>query len=216
MATTAKSEKPKVESKKPAKKADSTAYVARLKDLYTSNFVKELQKELNLKNPNQVPRLEKIVINVGLGKAKDDKKVIETATNTLTKITGQVPVETYAKQSIAGFKLREGNKIGLKVTLRDQRMYEFMDRLINIVLPRLRDFHGVSNKSFDQTGNFSIGLNEQSVFPELTFDETTTTHGLQAVFVIRSQDKAHAKALLEKFGMPFEKPQGKPFEKESK
>lgn len=134
----------------------------------------------------------------------------------MTKITGQVPVETYAKQSIAGFKLREGNKIGIKVTLRDQRMYEFMDRLINIVMPRLRDFHGVSNKSFDQSGNYSIGISEQSVFPELTFDETTTTHGLQAVFVIRSNDKAHAKALLEKFGMPFEKPQGKPSEKENK
>lgn len=216
MATEAKSPKTKAESNKPAKKADDTAYVARLKDLYNAKFVSELKKELELSNAHQVPRLEKIVVGVGLGKAKDDKKIIETATNTLTKITGQVPVETYAKQSIAGFKLREGNKIGIKVTLRDQRMYEFMDRLINIVMPRLRDFHGVSNKSFDQSGNYSIGISEQSVFPELTFDETTTTHGLQAVFVIRSNDKAHAKALLEKFGMPFEKPQGKPSEKENK
>ena len=192
-------------AKKPAKKAETTASVARLKDLYNSTYATELKDELKLDNTHEVPKLDKIVVNVGLGKAKDDKKIIETATNTLTKITGQVPVETYAKQSIAGFKLREGNKIGIKVTLRDQRMYEFMDRLINLVLPRLRDFHGVSNKSFDQSGNYSIGITEQSVFPELSFDETTTAHGLQVVFVIRSKEKDHAKALLAKFGMPFEK-----------
>ena len=178
---------------------------ARLKALYQAQFAGELQKELGLVNANQAPRLEKIVLNIGLGKAKDDKKVIETAHNTLTKITGQKPIETTAKLSIAGFKLREGNKIGLKVTLRGDKMYEFMDRLINIVLPRLRDFHGVSLKAFDRAGNFSIGLSDQSVFPELTFEETTTVHGLQAVFVIRCHEPAHAKALLEKFGMPFEK-----------
>jgi large subunit ribosomal protein L5 len=131
--------------------------------------------------------------------------MIETASNTLTKITGQKPLETYAKKSIATFKLREGNKIGLKVTLRGDRMYEFMDRLINIVLPRLRDFHGVSNKAFDRQGNFSLGLVDQSVFPELSFEETTTSHGLQAVFTIKCENPAHAKALLQKFGMPFEK-----------
>ncbi len=130
---------------------------------------------------------------------------MEIATNTLRKVTGQQPVETVAKNSIAGFKLREGNKIGLKVTLRGDRMYEFMDRIITIVLPRLRDFHGVSAKAFDNQGNFSLGLTDQSVFPELTFEETTTPHGLQAVFVMKCQDKAHARALLEKFGMPFEK-----------
>src|SRR5690606_21254119 len=150
--------------------------MSRLKQLYIGNIVPGLQKELSLANVHQVPRLEKIVVNVGLGKAKDDKKLMEVATNTLRKITGQQPVETVAKQSIASFKLREGNKIGLKVTLRDERMYEFMDRLINIVLPRLRDFHGVSNRAFDKSGNYSIGLVDQSVFPELTFDETTTTH----------------------------------------
>ena len=122
-----------------------------------------------------------------------------------SKVTGQEPVETVAKNSIAGFKLREGNMIGLKLTLRGDRMYEFMDRLINIVLPRLRDFHGVSVKAFDKQGNFSLGLTDQSVFPELTFEETTTPHGMQAVFVIRAEDKEHAKALLTKFGMPFEK-----------
>jgi large subunit ribosomal protein L5 len=152
-----------------------------------------------------VPKLEKIVLNIGLGRTKDDKKMFETATNTLRKITGQEPIQTTAKNSIAGFKLREGNKIGLKVTLRGDRMYEFMDRFISIVLPRLRDFHGVGLKAFDKQGNFSIGLVDQSVFPELTFEETTTAHGMQANFVIACEETAHARALLEKFGMPFEK-----------
>lgn len=192
-------------TKTATKKVENTKHVARLRALYNDTYVQELQKELNLKNVNQVPKLEKIVVNVGLGKAKDDKKVIETATNTLTKITGQAPTKTYAKNSIAGFKLREGNMIGLKLTLRGDRMYEFMDRLINIVLPRLRDFHGVSIKSFDKQGNYSIGLSEQSVFPELSFEETTTAHGLQAVFVVDAETKEHSKALLAKFGMPFEK-----------
>lgn len=192
--------------KKAAKSAPkSTNYVARLKADYHDRIAAELQKELNLKNAHQVPRLEKIVINIGLGRAKDDKKVIEAAKNTLRKVTGQAPVETVAKNSIAGFKLREGNMIGLKLTLRGERMYEFMDRLINLVLPRLRDFHGVSNKAFDKQGNYSIGLTDQSVFPELTFEETTTAHGMQVVFVIKAHERDHAKALLIKFGMPFEK-----------
>lgn len=178
---------------------------ARLKILYKDTLAKELQKDLGLTNPNQVPKLEKIVLNIGLGKAKDDKKILEVATNTLRKITGQEPVETVARMSIASFKLREGNKVGLKVTLRSDQMYEFMDRLINIVLPRLRDFHGVSAKAFDRQGNYSLGLTEQSVFPELTFEETTTPHGLQVVFVINAHEPAHSRALLEKFGMPFEK-----------
>lgn len=180
-------------------------YVARLQNDYNTKFVAELQKELGLANVHQVPRLEKIVVNVGLGRAKDDKKVIEAAKNTLRKITGQEPVETVAKNSIAGFKLREGNMIGLKLTLRGERMYEFMDRLINIVLPRLRDFHGVSAKAFDKQGNYSIGMTEQSVFPELTFEETTTPHGMQFVLVVKSQNPDHSRALLSKFGMPFEK-----------
>lgn len=183
----------------------SAPTLARLKSEYQDKYAAELIKELGLANAMQVPKLEKIVLNVGLGRAKDDKKMIEVATNTLTKITGQKPLETFAKQSIAGFKLREGNKIGLKVTLRGDQMYEFMDRLINIVLPRLRDFHGVSAKAFDKSGNYSLGLVDQSVFPELTFDETTTAHGMQAVFVIKCQEQAHGRALLEKFGMPFEK-----------
>jgi large subunit ribosomal protein L5 len=182
-----------------------TATTVRLRSAYNEKIAAELKQELGLTNPHMVPKLEKITINVGLGKAKDDKKMIEAATNTITKITGQKPMETYAKKSIASFKLREGNKIGIKVTLRGDKMYEFMDRLITVVLPRLRDFHGVSNKAFDRQGNFSLGMTDQSVFPELTFDETTTSHGLQAVFNIKCVEPAHAKLLLEKFGMPFEK-----------
>jgi len=188
---------------KAASKPMNTA--ARLQVQYVQSISPELQKDLNLKNPHQLPKLEKVVVNIGLGGAKDDKKLMEVATNTLRKITGQQPVQTIAKNSIAGFKLREGNKIGLKVTLRGQRMYEFVDRLINIVLPRLRDFHGVSAKAFDHQGNYSLGFVDQSVFPELSFEETTTSHGLQVVFVINCQQKEHGRALLEKFGLPFEK-----------
>lgn len=186
-------------------KPAATSNLARLHAAYNDTFAAELQTELGLSNPHQVPKLQKIVVNIGLGRAKDDKKVMEVATNTLRKITGQSPVPTVAKKSIAGFKLRDGNIIGLKVTLRGERMYEMTDRLISIVLPRLRDFHGVSAKAFDKSGNFSLGMTDQSVFPELTFEETTTAHGMQFVFVITAQEKAHARALLEKFGMPFEK-----------
>lgn len=185
------------------------ASTARLRAAYSEKIAAELKKELGLANAHQIPKLEKITINVGLGRSKDDKKMIETATNTLRKVTGQEPLETIAKKSIAGFKLREGNKIGLKVTLRGDKMYEFLDRLVTIVLPRLRDFHGVSVKAFDRQGNYSLGLTDQSVFPELTFDETTTAHGLQAVFTIKCQEPAHAQALLTKFGMPFEKKESK-------
>jgi large subunit ribosomal protein L5 len=185
------------------KTAASTA--PRLRTQYNQTISKELVKELGLKNPHQAPKLEKIIVNVGLGKAKDDKRIMEVATNTVTKITGQAPIQTTAKNSIAGFKLREGNKIGLKVTLRGDKMYEFADRLISLVIPRLRDFHGVNPKAFDKQGNYSLGFIDQSVFPELTFEETSPAHGLQVNFVITCQDTAHARALLEKFGMPFEK-----------
>lgn len=178
---------------------------ARLKQLYNSKYSSELMKELELNNINEVPKLEKIVINVGLGRAKDDKRLLEVGANTLRKITGQQPVETVARMSIASFKLREGNKIGLKVTLRGQRMYEFADRFINIVLPRLRDFHGVSAGSFDKQGNYSIGLSDQSVFPELSYEETATPHGIQVIFNIRANAPGHARALLEKLGLPFER-----------
>ncbi|HSX28712.1 MAG TPA: 50S ribosomal protein L5 [Candidatus Saccharimonadales bacterium] len=189
-----------------ATKKATTTYVPRLKALYKEQIAADLQKKLELRNINQVPRLEKIVINVGIGKHKDDKRYHEIVVNTLRKITGQQPIDRMAKKSVATFKIRAGmNRIGVSVTLRDQRMYEFMDRLVNVVLPRVRDFHGVSKKAFDKSGNYSLGLSEQSVFPELTFEETTVPHGLQITFVVRGEEPAHSRALLEAFGMPFEK-----------
>lgn len=182
---------------------------ARLWQLYQDKLATELKADLGLPNIQQVPKLEKIIVNAGLGRAKEDKKVLEAATTTLRKITGQQPIATTAKQSIASFKLREGSQIGLKVTLRGQRMYEFADRLINIVLPRLRDFHGVSLKAFDKGGNYSLGFSDQSSFPELSFEDTSVAHGLQVIFVIRSQEPSHARQLLEKLGMPFEKKEDK-------
>jgi len=185
--------------------AKTTAYRPRLAELYSKTLVTQLKSELDLDNLHQAPKLEKIVVNCGLGKAKDDKKILETATNTLRKITGQQPIDTTARHSIASFKLREGNKIGLKVTLRGDRMYEFMDRLVTVVLPRLRDFHGVSNRSFDKQGNFALGFTDQSVFPELSFEETSPAHGLQVIFVIKAENSQHAHLLMEKFGFPFAK-----------
>jgi large subunit ribosomal protein L5 len=187
-------------------KATQTAATPRLKALYKDQFVKELQAELNLGNVHQVPKLEKIVVSVGIGKNKDDKRHHEVVRNTLTKITGQHPIDRLAKKSIAGFKIRAnmGSPIGVLVTLRGARMYEFLDRLANVALPRVRDFHGVKAK-FDRGGNYNLGIIEQSIFPELTFDETQHLHGLQVTFSIRNQDPAHSRALLEKFGMPFEK-----------
>lgn len=191
-------------------KATPTTTAPRLKALYTSQYTKELQAELNLSNVHQVPRLEKIVVSVGTGKNKDDKRYQEIVVNTLTKITGQAPVQILAKKSIAGFKIRAnmGSPIGTRVTLRGARMYEFLDRFVSVSLPRVRDFHGISNKAFDTSGNYSLGVVEQSIFPELTFEETQVVHGMQITFVIRNQDKAHSKALLEKFGLPFEKQGG--------
>jgi len=181
-----------------------------LKALYDTTVVKELQAELNLGNVHQVPKLEKIVVSVGTGKSKDDKRALDTVKNTVTKITGQAPVERLAKKSIAGFKIRAGmgSPIGVSVTLRGARMYEFLDRLVNVALPRVRDFHGVKAKGFDRGGNYNLGIIEQSIFPELTFEETQVLHGLQVTFVIKSEDKAHSRALLEKFGIPFEKEGG--------
>ena len=181
----------------------------RLKALYNDTFVKELQAELGLANVNQGPKLEKIIISVGIGKNKDDKRHYEVVRNTVTKITGQSPIDRMAKKSIAGFKIRAGmNRVGLSVTLRGARMYEFLDRLNNITLPRVRDFHGVSNKAFDKGGNYNLGITDQSVFPELTFEETQHVHGLQVTFVVKNGSKEATKALLIKFGMPFEKEGG--------
>ncbi len=180
--------------------------VPRLKLLYQKELVPRLQKDLGLQNVNRVPKLEKIVLNVGIGKHKDDKRYYELVVNTLRKITGQQPIDRIARKSIAAFKIRAGmNRIGVSVTLRDKKMYEFMDRLINIALPRVRDFHGVPHKAFDTSGNYSIGIVEQSIFPELNFEDTQLLHGLQINFVINAADKTHSKALLQAFGMPFEK-----------
>lgn len=187
-----------------------TPSAPRLKALYKNTIAKELQAELKLDNINQVPKLEKIVVSVGTGKKKDDKRHLETVKNTLTKVTGQAPVEKLAKKSIAGFKIRAGmgSPIGVMVTLRDGRAYEFLDRLVNVDLPRVRDFHGVSAKGFDKSGNFNLGITDQSVFPELTFEETQIIHGLQVTIVISGGSPANSRALLEKFGIPFEKQGG--------
>jgi large subunit ribosomal protein L5 len=190
-------------------KTTTTAAAPRLKALYKDQYVKELQAELKLENVHQVPKLEKIVVSVGIGKNKDDKRHTEIVRNTLTKITGQAPVDRMAKKSIAGFKIRAGmNRVGISVTLRGARMYEFLDRLVNVALPRVRDFHGVGAK-FDKGGNYNLGIVEQSIFPELTFEETQVLHGLQVTFAIKNEDAAHSRALLEKFGVPFEKEGGK-------
>ncbi len=187
-------------------KATTTSTAPRLKALYASQYTKELQAELDLANVNQVPALEKIVVSVGTGKVKDDKRMLEAVKNTLTKVTGQAPVERLAKKSIATFKIRAGMgaPVGIYVTLRGARMYEFLDRLVNVTLPRVRDFHGVGTK-FDKGGNYNLGITDQSIFPELTFEETQLVHGMQVTFAIKNGNKVASRALLEKFGLPFEK-----------
>lgn len=188
----------------------TTTPAPRLKALYETSYRKELQAELNLNNIQQVPKLEKIVVSVGLGKSKDDKRMQETVKNTLAKITGQAPTMRLAKKSIAGFKIRAGMgaPIGALVTLRGARMYEFLDRLSNVALPRVRDFHGVGVK-FDKGGNYNLGITDQSIFAELTFEETQVVHGLQITFTIDNGSKENSRALLEKFGIPFKKEGGK-------
>ncbi|MDB5177970.1 MAG: rplE [Candidatus Saccharibacteria bacterium] len=189
--------------------ATATTTAPRLKALYATQYVKELQAELGLENVHQVPKLEKIVVSVGIGKNKDDKHHYEVVRNTVEKVTGQHPVDRMAKKSIAGFKIRAGmNRVGLSVTLRGARMYEFLDRVVNIALPRVRDFHGVSKTSFDKAGNYNLGVTDQSIFPELSFEETQHIHGLQITFVIKAGSKENSRALLEKFGIPFEKEGG--------
>ena len=187
-------------------KATTTTTAPRLKALYKDTYVKELQTELDLKNVNEVPVLEKIVVSVGTGKVKEDKRMLEAVKNTVTRVTGQAPVERLAKKSIATFKIRAGMgaPVGIYVTLRGARMYEFLDRLVNVALPRVRDFHGVGVK-FDKGGNYNLGITDQSIFPELTFEETQLVHGMQVTFTIKHGSKKNSRALLEKFGVPFEK-----------
>jgi len=176
---------------------------SRLQDLYETTVRPGLMQEFGYKNPMQVPRVEKIVVNMGAGEAVQDSKKAEAAANDLSAITGQHPVITKAKASIASFKLRKGMPIGCKVTLRGQRMYEFLDRLITVALPRVRDFRGISGKSFDGRGNFALGLKEQIVFPEIDYDRVDAVRGMDVVVVTTARTDAEAKALLKAFAMPF-------------
>jgi large subunit ribosomal protein L5 len=176
---------------------------ARLHEHYETTVRPALMEEFGYKNPMQVPRLEKIVVNMGVGEAVQDSKKAEAAAADLTAITGQHPVITKAKRSIATFKLREGMPIGCKVTLRRERMYEFLDRLITVALPRIRDFRGISGRSFDGRGNFALGLKEQLVFPEIDYDRVDATRGMDVVIVTTAPTDAEAKALLKAFDMPF-------------
>lgn len=185
----------------------SEKYTPRLKELYNKELKAKLQKELGLKNINQVPKLEKIVVSCGVGKKREDKRFTETVQLTLAKITGQATTSRLAKKSIATFKIRKGMgaPVGYLTTLRNDKMYEFVDRLINIALPHVRDFHGVSRKAFDNQGNYSIGLTEQTVFPEITFEDAAVLHGLEVTFIIKNGSKEGSIKLLESFGMPFKK-----------
>ena len=175
----------------------------RLQELYETSVRPALMQEFGYKNPMQVPRLEKIVVNMGVGEAVQDSKKVEAAASDLTAITGQHPVITKAKRSIATFKLREGMSIGCMVTLRRQRMYEFLNRLITVALPRVRDFRGISGKSFDGRGNFALGLKEQLVFPEIDYDRVDAVRGMNVVVVTTAKTDEEAKALLKGFDMPF-------------
>ena len=177
--------------------------MARLKDHYREVVVPQLQAEFNYANPMQVPKLDKIVINMAVGKATADSKKLTNAQNELTKLSGQKPAVCRARKSVANFKLREGMPIGCKVTLRRERMYEFLDRLINIALPRVRDFRGVSPKSFDGRGNYAMGVREQIIFPEISFDDVEENRGMDIIICTTARTDAEAKALLAGFSMPF-------------
>ncbi|MGH7055442.1 MAG: 50S ribosomal protein L5 [Stellaceae bacterium] len=176
---------------------------SRLQERYESVLRPQLMQEFGYRNAMQVPRLEKIVVNMGVGEAVQDTKKIESAVGELTAITGQKPIVTRAKSSIATFKLRKDMPIGCKVTLRSQRMYEFLDRLVTVALPRVRDFRGISGRSFDGRGNFALGLKEQIVFPEIDYDRVDAVRGLDVVVVTTARTDAEAKALLKGFDMPF-------------
>ena len=182
--------------------------VPRLKVRYHETLRDQLKSELELSNVMQVPRLEKVVINMGVGAATAQASLLEGAVRDLTTIAGQKPVITRAKRSIAGFKLREGNAIGAKVTLRGDRMWEFMDRLISIAIPRIRDFRGLSPTSFDGNGNYTFGLTEQLVFPEIDYDRIDAPRGMDITIVTTARTDAEGKALLDAFGFPFRKQQG--------
>jgi len=197
--------------KEEAKKAGYAANIeeglqarpARLRVRYRKETVPALMKELGFKNPNQVPRVDKVVLNMGLGEALSNNKILESAVDQLAAITGQKPVITKARKSIANFKLRQGQSIGAAVTLRSERMFEFMDRLFNVALPRVRDFKGVSPKAFDGKGNYTMGIREQIIFPEINYDQIEKVKGLNITFVTTAGNDEHAMALLKHLGMPF-------------
>lgn len=178
---------------------------SRLKDKERNEVATAMMEEFKYANIMEIPRLEKVVINIGLGEAKDNPKALESAVNDLTIISGQKPLITKAKKSVANFKLREGSKIGCKVTLRGQKMYDFLDKLMNVALPRVRDFRGVSNTSFDGRGNYAIGLKEQLIFPEIEYDKIDALRGMDIVIVTSAKTDEEAKAFLGKLGMPFAK-----------
>ena len=175
----------------------------RLRDLYRNEVVPRMMKEFSYANPMQVPRVERVVLNVGMGEAIQDVKLLDSAVDELALITGQKPVVTRAKKAIAGFKVRQGMPIGAKVTLRGSRMYEFLDRLLNVGLPRIRDFRGVSPKAFDGRGNYTFGLKEQLTFPEIKYDDVAAIHGMDITIVTSAQRNDEAKSLLTHMGMPF-------------
>lgn len=178
---------------------------ARLYDKYVTEVVPALQQKFGYKNVNQIPKIDKIVINMGLGDCKDNPKALEAAVKELETIAGQKAITTKAKKSIANFKLREGMNIGAKVTLRGERMYEFMDKLMNIALPRVRDFHGVSDKAFDGRGNYALGIREQLLFPEIEYDKVEKVRGMEMIFVTTARTDEECKELLRLMGMPFTK-----------
>jgi large subunit ribosomal protein L5 len=178
---------------------------ARLKQIFNQQIVPELKKKLELKNTMQVPRILKITVNMGVGEAVADKKVMDAATADMAKITGQKPAITKAKKSVATFKVRDGQAIGCKVTLRGDRMYEFLDRLVSIAIPRIRDFRGISTRSFDGRGNYSLGVKEQIIFPEIQYDQIDQIRGMDITISTSARDDKHGRALLEAFNFPFRK-----------
>ncbi|MGE9997953.1 50S ribosomal protein L5 [Catenibacterium mitsuokai] len=177
----------------------------RLQERYTNEITKNLMKKFSYKSTMQIPKMEKIVINIGVGDAVNNSKFLEEAVEELTLISGQKPIVTTAKKSIAGFKVREGQAIGCKVTLRSERMYEFLDKLVSISLPRVRDFRGVPKNSFDGRGNYTLGVKEQLIFPEIDFDKVAKLRGMDIVFVTTAKTDEEGRALLTELGMPFAK-----------
>jgi large subunit ribosomal protein L5 len=177
--------------------------MTRMQEKYTKEVAPALMQKFGYKSPMQIPKLEKIVVNIGLGEARDNPKVIEAACNDLSQITGQKPIVTKARKSVANFKLREGMNIGCKVTLRANRMYEFLDRLFNVALPRVRDFRGINANAFDGRGNYALGLKEQLIFPEIDYDKIDKIRGMDVVFVTTAKTDEEARELLSLMGAPF-------------